>query len=545
MNKSRIAADEGMSVEKKMARGKSYDDEAAGSTTAGTKSTKSTKSVSSGASSTSSTSTATDAASAGDSHQDATGLDRALGLMEKDGMSEIARAAFRHLYSEWQKGESGIIHERRIRPLDQSAVPSLSQIYEEQDREIGLRALKKTAFLKLNGGLGTSMGLSKAKSLLPVRIHKGRNLRFLDIILGQVMKTRESDDVRLPLILMDSYRTSHDTLEAVSHNRRFSQDDFPLEILQHREPKILEETGEPVSWPDNPDLQWCPPGHGDVFATLQDSGMLDRLLDEGMEYLFISNSDNLGARPSATIAGFFEQSGAPFMVEVARKTPLDIKGGQFVYSRRNGRLMLREMSQVSDEDLAKATDIRRHPFFNTNNIWVRLEDLRDKLAKFGGILPLPVIVNHKTVDPTDSSSPKVVQLETAMGAAIGLFDGAICLEVDRPRFLPVKTTNDLYIMRSDRFHMTDQYEMEDGDYHFPPVDLDTRYYRNIADFNERFPYSVPSIAAASSVTVKGDWTFGEDVSFYSDARLEDRGFPSYVPNGSFVGPNGIEPDDWN
>lgn len=473
------------------------------------------------------------------------GLDESIDVMREDGMSDIACTAFTHLYTEWQKGDSGIIRERRIRPLSQSAVPSFSQVYEEQDRKIGLTALKKTAFLKLNGGLGTSMGLSKAKSLLPVRIHKGRNLRFLDIILGQVDKTRENDGVPLPLILMNSYRTSRDCLEVVRKNKQFEQEDFPLEILQHREPKILASTGEPVIWPDDPDLQWCPPGHGDVYATLQDSGVLDKLLAGGMKYLFISNSDNLGARPSATIAGFFEQSGAPFMVEVARKTPLDVKGGQFVYSRRNGRLLLREMSQVSKDDLERATDIDRHPFFNTNNIWVRLEDLRDKLRRYHGILPLPVIVNHKTVDPTDPSTPQVIQLETAMGAAISLFDGAICLEVDRTRFLPVKTTNDLYLMRSDRFHMTDRYEMQDGDYHFPKVDLDPRYYRNIGDFDERFPYSVPSIAAASSVTVRGDWTFGAGVSFYGDAVLEDRGYPSYVPNGSFVGPNGIEPDNWD
>ena len=474
-----------------------------------------------------------------------TGLDAALALMRHDGMSDIACAAFSHAYHQWQKGDSGYIRERSIRPLSQSAVPALSQIYEEQDRQIGVAALKKTVFLKLNGGLGTSMGLSKAKSLLPVRLHKGRKLRFLDIILGQVMKARQGGEASLPLVFMNSYRTSGDTLDVIHRNHHFSQPDIPLEMLQHREPKMSEETGNPISWPKNPDLQWCPLGHGDVYATLQDSGILDKLLDSGMKYLFISNSDNLGARPSATIAGFFEQSGAPFMVEVVRKTPLDIKGGQFVYSRRNGRLMLREMSQIAPDDVQRATDITRHPFFNTNNIWVRLEDLRDKLRKYNGVLPLPVIVNHKTVDPTDPTSSKVIQLETAMGAAIGLFDGAICLEVDRPRFLPVKTTNDLYIMRSDRFHMTDQYEMEDGDYHFPTVTLDTRYYRNIADFDERFPYSVPSIAAANSVTVKGDWTFGSGVSFYGDAVLEDRGYPSYVPNGSFVGPNGIEPDNWN
>ena len=170
--------------------------------------------------------------------------------------------------------------------------------------------------------------------------------------------------------------------------------------------------------------------------------------------------------------------------------------------------------------------------------------LRDMLAEHDGVLSLPVIINNKTVDPTDPQSPAVVQLETAMGAAIGLFEGAICVQVDRMRFLPVKTTNDLFIMRSDRFHLTDSYEMEDGNYIFPNVDLDPRYYKNIEDFNERFPYNVPSLAAANSVSIKGDWTFGRDVIMFADARLEDRNEPSYVPNGEYVGPMGIEPGDW-
>lgn len=132
-----------------------------------------------------------------------------------------------------------------------------------------------------------------------------------------------------------------------------------------------------------------------------------------------------------------------------------------------------------------------------------------------------------------------------MGAAIGQFDGAICIEVDRPRFLPVKKTSDLFIMRSDRFHMTDSYELEDGNYIFPSIELDQRYYKYIDDFNERFPYDIPSIAAANSVTIHGDWTFGKNVAFYGDALLEDLGKPSYVPNGRFVGPHGIEKQDWD
>lgn len=166
------------------------------------------------------------------------------------------------------------------------------------------------------------------------------------------------------------------------------------------------------------------------------------------------------------------------------------------------------------------------------------------MEEYNGVLPLPVICNRKTIDPTNEKSEKVIQLETAMGAAISLFNDAICVEVDRMRFLPVKTTNDLFIMRSDRFHLTDSYEMEDGNYIFPDIDLDPRYYRNINDFNERFPYSVPALAAAKSVTIRGDWTFGNQVSMFSDAVLEDTGEPSYVPNGEFVGPQGIEPDEW-
>ena len=232
------------------------------------------------------------------------------------------------------------------------------------------------------------------------------------------------------------------------------------------------------------------------------------------------------------------------MVEVATRTYADRKGGHIVRDKATGRLLLREMSQVHPDDKAAAQDIAKHPYFNTNSIWVRIDALKAKLAEYDGVLPLPVIRNFKTVDPTDAGTQKVVQLETAMGAAISLFDGAICVQVDRMRFLPVKTTNDLFIMRSDRFHLTDSYEMEDGNYIFPNVDLDPRYYKNINDFNERFPYSVPSLAAANSVTVRGDWTFGQNVIMFADATLEDQGRPSYVPNGEYVGPQGIEPDDW-
>ncbi|MCI1890359.1 MAG: UTP--glucose-1-phosphate uridylyltransferase, partial [Bifidobacterium crudilactis] len=459
------------------------------------------------------------------------------------GLSEVAISQFERLYSAWRQDESGdAISEKNIKAL--TDIPSVRDVHESIDADKALEAFSKTAFLKLNGGLGTSMGLEGAKSMLPVRRHKARQMRFLDIILGQVLTARKRLEVPLPLTFMNSFRTSADTKRVLNRTKAFEQHDIPVEIIQHIEPKILADTGEPVDFPDNRDLEWCPPGHGDVFSTIHESGLLEALEEQGIEYLFISNSDNLGARPSRTLAGHFAESGSSFMVEVAKRTNADRKGGHIVVDKHSGQLLLREMSQVRPGDQRAATNIKKHPYFNTNSIWVRVDALKKKLDEYDGVLPLPVICNDKTVDPSDPDSPAVIQLETAMGSAINLFDDATCIEVDRMRFLPVKTTDDLLIMRSDRFHLTDSFEMEDGNYIFPNVELDERYYKNINDFNERFPYSVPSLAAANSVTIKGDWTFGQNVSMFGDAVLEDLGYPSYVPNGEYVGPQGIEPDEW-
>ncbi|MEK0306670.1 UTP--glucose-1-phosphate uridylyltransferase [Bifidobacterium favimelis] len=463
--------------------------------------------------------------------------------MRAEGMSEFSIAQFKHLYECWRSGDfGGSVREADVSPLKN--VPAIRDIHESIDMDMALDAFSKTAFLKLNGGLGTSMGLEKAKSLLPVRRHKARQMRFIDIILGQVLTARKRLGVPLPLTFMDSFRTSHDTMTVLKKDRRFIQEEVPVEIIQHVEPKIDAQTGEPVSFPADSDLEWCPPGHGDIFATIWESGLLDTLQEQGMEYLFISNSDNLGARPSRTLAGHFAQSGAPFMIEVALRTDADRKGGHIVIDKKTGHLLLREMTQVDPADRSAAMSIKRHPYFNTNSIWVRVDALKEKLAEYEGVLPLPIIENKKTVDPADPSTRPVIQLETAMGSAVSLFDGATCVQVDRMRFLPVKTTDDLFIMRSDRFHLTDAYEMEDGNYNFPNVELDDRYYKNIADFNERFPYGVPSLAAANSVTIRGDWTFGRDVTMYGDAVLDDKGVSSYVPNGQYIGPQGVEPDEW-
>jgi len=146
-----------------------------------------------------------------------------------------------------------------------------------------------------------------------------------------------------------------------------------------------------------------------------------------------------------------------------------------------------------------------------------------------------LIKNTKTVDPSNSSSPKVIQIETAMGAAIEVFDGATAIEVDRSRFLPVKTTNDLLLLRSDFYRVDDEWRLAASRDDAPAISLDSRYYKLIGDFNHRFELGAPSLVDAISLTVAGDWTFGRRVKAVGVATLEDEGAPAAVADGTLIG----------
>ncbi len=132
--------------------------------------------------------------------------------------------------------------------------------------------------------------------------------------------------------------------------------------MQHKFPKILQKDYSPASWPKNPKLEWNPPGHGDVYTALLTSGMLDSLLADGIIYAFISNSDNLGARLDESLLGYFAHHQFPFMMEVAEKTPADIKGGHLA-RHKNGRLILREAAQCPANELGHVSGHSTLPVF--------------------------------------------------------------------------------------------------------------------------------------------------------------------------------------
>ncbi|MGZ6754415.1 MAG: UTP--glucose-1-phosphate uridylyltransferase, partial [Nocardioides sp.] len=314
------------------------------------------------------------------------GLNRARDKMVAAGVDEVAIETFAHYYRLLELGETGMIPESTIEPVD---IPSLAQV--EVSDEDASQALRTTAVVKLNGGLGTSMGMDRAKSLLCVR----RGLSFLDIIARQVLHLRRQHDATLPLIFMNSFRTSADTMAALARYDDLPVEGLPLEFLQNKEPKLLVDDLAPVSFPKEPDLEWCPPGHGDLYTALRGTGLLDRLLEAGYERIFVSNSDNLGAVPDARVAGWFATSGAPFAIEAVRRTPSDKKGGHFARRKNDGRLVLRETAQTLPEDQEALADLERHRYCSTNNLWVDLAALKHALDVRQGVLGLPLIRNVK------------------------------------------------------------------------------------------------------------------------------------------------------
>jgi UTP--glucose-1-phosphate uridylyltransferase len=457
------------------------------------------------------------------------GLEQARAKMRDAGVDPVAVDVFAHYYRLVESGETGMIPESTIEPVD---IPALADAGIGSSSSTPTDGLAGTVVIKLNGGLGTSMGLEAAKSLLEVR----EGLTFLDIIARQVLEARKAHGVALPLVFMDSFRTSADTLSALS-GYDLAVDGLPLDFLQNKEPKLRADDLTPVTWEADPDLEWCPPGHGDLYTALRGTGLLDRLIEAGYRRAFVSNSDNLGATPDPLVAEWFARSGAPFAIESVRRTPSDRKGGHFARRTSDGRIVLRETAQTLEEDLEALADLSRHRYCSTNNLWFDLEAMRDELERRDGILGLALIKNTKTVDPADSESPEVIQMETAMGAAIEVFDGAQLIEVTRERFLPVKTTNDLLVLRSDCYRLGDgaHLVLEDGVGSVPFVDLDPRFYKLVHRFDERFPDGVPSLREAEQLVVRGDWTFGAGVRVRGRAELADPGEPTQVTAGSTIG----------
>lgn len=451
--------------------------------------------------------------------------------MEADGVHAAAIRSFEHSFRALERNETGMILESDLDPVDTlqqfSALPPCPDAQFQS-------LLHRTAVIKLNGGLGTSMGLERAKSLLTVR----DGMSFLDLVAKQILHLREKSNSSAPeFLLMNSFSTSADTKAALAKHPALG-DPAKLEMMQSKAPKVDAQTLQPLSWPKHPALEWCPPGHGDIFPSLAGSGLLDALLARGIVYAFVSNSDNLGANLDPRLLAWFDQSGASFAMEVTRRTPADSKGGHLARRRADQRLILRESAQYASSDHAAFEDIERHRFFNTNNLWIRLDHLKAAMDAQGGLLPLPMIRNAKTADPRDENSTKVYQLETAMGAAIECFQNAQAIEVPRTRFAPVKTTGDLMIIRSNACILTDDFriELHPQRHGQPPIlELDKAHYKLVDGLESLLAQDIPDLLHCDKLKLSGKMSFAPGVRVEGQVSFVSHHANALIPAGNYVG----------
>ena len=447
-----------------------------------------------------------------------------LARAEAGGVHGAELAALRRRLQQLAEPQAGLLPGDVLEPLaDLPRVDELPEPPPGQAREV----LDQLVVIKLNGGLGTSMGLSGPKSLLPVK----PGTSFLDVLATQVLALRKRHGgARLPLMLMNSAITRGPSLEVLDRYHVLGVPGVPLDFLQGREPKIRADDLQPVQWPADPELEWCPPGHGDIYTALAASGTLDALLGAGLRYAFVSNSDNLGALADVRIAAWLATEQVPFALEAVRGTLADRKGGHL--ARYRGRVVLRETAQVPDGDTS-FTDVERWRWYNTNNIWIDLRALRELQAADQAAPALPLIVNRQTVDPRDPASTPVIQLEAAMGAAIGSIRGARAIHVPRSRFAPVKTTDDLLVVRSDAYQLTSDGRMRPAFYGpGPVVTLDKDFFKLLPGFDQRFPAGAPSLRGCRRFEVDGDVTFGAGVVAVGDVRVVG---PRHVPDNEVLG----------
>jgi len=431
-----------------------------------------------------------------------------LSRMVQGGCHPVAQAMFAHYFRRFRSGETGEVPESEILP------PGAGQLLAYEDLPVsGGAASGRVAMVKLNGGLGTSMGLSRAKSLLEVK----PGLTFLDVIAQQALVAE------VPLVLMNSYSTDADSMALLEERYpELGGRGLLRAFVQNRFPRIELVAGgaRPLQLPDE-EANWNPPGHGDLYPSVRITGILDELLDRGIEVAFVSNSDNLGAVMDSRIAAHMLARGEelPFLMEVRSRTEMDRKGGHLAMRRTDGRLVLREVAQCPVGEMEFFQDIRRYGYFNTNNLWVNLRSLKRALAASAdGFLPLPMICNRKTV-----SGREVVQLETAMGAAVELFAGAAALVVPRSRYAPVKTVNHLLTIRSDAYALdpvSRQLVLTGGRSEPPVVTLDGKLYQTVPQLERAFPGGIPSLARCTSLTIRRQAVFAPDAVFEGDVVFD-------------------------
>lgn len=415
-------------------------------------------------------------------------------ILKQEDASKFLRLFERYLST---RGEH--LNWEAITPPDPEVIEEYANAHAPTPEDIP-EMLSRVAVLKLNGGLGTSMGCTGPKSAIEVKDH----LNFIDLSVRQIEHLNSTYNAQVPLLLMNSFRTQKETLSLTGKYK----DKGILSFEQSSFPRIFSRTLMPVvndlSTPQKEMLY--PPGHGDIFGALLSSGVLDRLLSQGKDILFVSNADNVRATVDLRVLNYFIQQEADFLMEVTNKTRADIKGGTLI--QYEGVLRLLEIAQVPERHRTDFASTRKFKIFNTNSVWINLKALKTLLERMKE-LPLEVIENKKKL----TTGEEVIQLETAIGAAIRHFNRGRGLIVPRERFLPVKTCSDLFLLRSSLFcvrHGSLAINSHRVSESLPLVRLVGSHFKSLAGFRARIKGEVV-IDDLEHLTVSGDVSLGHGV----------------------------------
>lgn len=438
-------------------------------------------------------------------------------------ISENEKSGFINLVGRYLSGEAEHVDWSKIKtPTDDIVVPYDTIAPPPEDEVKTKELLDKLVVLKLNGGLGTTMGCTGPKSVIEVR----NGLTFLDLIVMQIENLNSKYGCKVPLVLMNSFNTHDDTLKIVEKYTNSSVEIHTFNQSQY--PRLVVEDFLPFPCKGQTGRDgWYPPGHGDVFPSLKNSGKLDLFLSQGKEYIFVANSDNLGAIVDLKILSHLVQNKNEYCMEVTPKTLADVKGGTLI--SYEGKVQLLEIAQVADEHVNEFKSIEKFKIFNTNNLWVNLNAIK-RLVE-ADALKMEIIPNPKEVEGV-----KVLQLETAAGAAIKFFDNAIGINVPRSRFLPVKATSDLLLVQSDLYTVADGFVIRNparNNPANPSIELGPEF-KKVSNFLSRFK-SIPSIIELDSVKVVGDVWFGAGVTLKGKVTVNAKsGAKLEIPDGAVI-----------
>ena len=440
-------------------------------------------------------------------------------MMEGDGASPEQIRLFRKLLKQYVAQQAEPIKWHDLSTPPEESIINYDQLNEVQQKERrGL--LSKLAVCRLNGGLGTSMGCEGPKSAIEVK--NGQN--FLDLIVQKMASLNKQYSTDVPLVLMNSFRFDQDTQKII---KRYKSRLQILTFKQNQMPRLRKDTMLPLSREEYGEQSAYPPGHGDFYDSIAKSGILETLIDQGKQYLFISNVDNLGASIDLKILKLMEESKVPFIMEVTEKTRADVKGGTLVKTGHR-EMGLLELAQVPKDFVEEFKSIKKFKIFNTNNIWINLAELKKMVT--GNDIHLDIIVNQKNLEHLP-----ILQLETAIGSGINNFEGSLAVKVPRIRFLPIKKTDDLLLAQSNLFVFEEGLLKKNPDRQFDGLPL-IRLGENFQMFEEyqkRFE-SIPDILELDLLTVVGNVYFGKNITLRGNVILICEGEELHIPDNSLL-----------